>query len=289
MLTEIFKKPKPLLGKVQVLALPGAPGWSGNHQELLSRAEQEATALATGGVDGLIVENFHDKPYTTDRMDVAGAIAMAMLIRRVRQLTKLPVGLSILQNDPETALAIAINTQAEFIRMPLLAGALLTESGVIQSRMNALEHYKSRLKADMPFLLVDVSVNHILPAGGMGDAGGRGNRISQLQRLIRHLMELGLPNAAIVPDRDILPEELNELRQTLPHPVLIELLKDAQQAVSCFDASDGLILDAGTRKSLSRQPGLPPTIDMIRVEELVNTLRKVVPVTEMDPDIFLQR
>src|SRR6476659_584365 len=99
MLAEIFKKPKPIIGKIQLLALPGAPGWDGQWDVLTARAEQEATALATGGVDGLIIENFHDTPYTTGRMDTAGSIAMAMLTRRIKQFTSLPIGISVLQND----------------------------------------------------------------------------------------------------------------------------------------------------------------------------------------------
>src|SRR5262249_11393477 len=113
MLAEIFKKPKTdsrsvtneicaplILGKVQLLGLPGAPGWTGDWEALAMRAEQEATALATAGVSGLIIENTHDVPHPQHRMDVAGAIAMALLLNRVKQFTGLPIGISVLFNDP---------------------------------------------------------------------------------------------------------------------------------------------------------------------------------------------
>lgn len=285
MLSEIFKKPKPILGKVQLLALPGAPDWEGQWEMLATRAEQEATALATGGVDGLIIENFHDTPYSSGRMDPAGAIAMAMLARRLKQFTDLPVGISVLRNDPETALAIAINIQADFIRFSVLTGALMTESGMINSRLNELLHYKKHLKTEFPPLLVNVSTDHQVP----------GARFSPEQSLL-HLQEVAASIPAlhnrlslVVSDRDIEPSELAAFKSSCACPVLIESQGSPQAIDAYFEKADGLILDADTRKKSVIQPELPPTIDMARVEAIVNRLRRVVPVSEMDPDIFLKR
>lgn len=285
MLSEIFKKPKPILGKIQLLALPGAPGWDGQWETLITRAEQEATALATGGVDGLIIENFHDVPYTAGRMDAAGAIAMAMLARRLKQFTDLPVGISVLRNDPETALAIAVNCQADFIRFSVLTGALMTDTGIVNSRLNELLHYKNHLKAELPPLLVNVSTAHL---------GATGN-FSKEQPLA-HLAELAsaFPSfhdrlALVLSDRDIEASELAIFKESTPCPVLIENQLSRQGVQTYFEQADGLILEVDTRKKSVMYPELPPTIDMARVEAIVNRLRRVVPVSEMDPDIFLSR
>mgnify|MGYP005685173691 CR=1 FL=1 len=56
MVTEIFEKPKPIIGTIELLPLPGSPGWNGHLEQVISRAEQEATALASGGVDGIVRE-----------------------------------------------------------------------------------------------------------------------------------------------------------------------------------------------------------------------------------------
>lgn len=287
MLAEIFKKPKPIIGKIQLLALPGAPGWEGQWDVLTTRAEQEATALATGGVDGLIIENFHDIPYTSGRMDTAGAIAMALLTRRIKQFTSLPIGISVLQNDPETSLAVAINTQADFIRLSVLTGALVTESGVINNRYNQLLHYKSLLKTELPPILANLSLNHLGPTSHHQP----GACLLQLREAARALHNQHSSNLAIIlPDSDIEPDELPNLRDVITNtPLLIESRTPTKPIDPYYEKADGLILDAGTRKNTSLQPGVLPTIDMARVEELVNRLRKVVPVGEMDPDIFLRR
>jgi membrane complex biogenesis BtpA family protein len=286
MLSEIFKKPKPIIGKLQLLALPGAPGWEGQWDVLITRAEQEATALATGGVDGLIIENFHDTPYTTERMDPAGAIAMAMLTRRIKQFTSLPIGISVLQNDPETALAVALNTQADFIRISVLTGALVTESGVINNRYNQLLHYKSLLQTKLPPILANLSLNHLGPK-----QHHQQNSLIHLRETARSLQHQHSQNLAIViPDSDLEPTDLQSLREAVPNtPLLIESQTPNKPVDPYYAQADGLILDAGTRKNSSLQPSMPPTIDMARVEEVINRLRNVVPVSEMDPDIFLRR
>lgn len=288
MLSEIFQKPKPIIGRVQLLALPGSPAWEGEWNTLTSRAEQEATALATGGVDGLILENFHDTPYTRGRMDVAGAIAMAMLARRLKQFTNLPIGVSVLRNDPETALAIALNTQADFIRLSLYSGALITESGVINSRLNELLHYKNQLKADLPPLLVDVSLKHLASASTMMPLQGP-QKLEHLRQIADEIPKGHQSLALVVSDQTLPPDLLAEFKKSTPYPVLVEHQTPEQEPDTHFERADGLILETGIRKTSALQPGLPPTIDMIRVEEIVNRLRGLKHVTEMDPDIFLQR
>lgn len=49
---------KPVIGVVHLLPLPTSARWGGNLKAVMERAEQEATALAAGGVDGIIIENF---------------------------------------------------------------------------------------------------------------------------------------------------------------------------------------------------------------------------------------
>ena len=285
MLSEIFKKPKPILGKIQLLALPGAPDWEGQWEALITRAEQEATALATGGVDGLMIENFHDTPNASGRMDPAGAIAMTMLARRLRQFTELPVGLSVLPNDPETALAIAINCQADFIRLPLLTGALITQGGIVNSRLNELLHYRNQLKAELPPLLVNVSRAH-LP---FKTHFTYGNGLSDLIEVASQLPRLHERMAIVIPDGDIQPAEVGKFKLDIGYPVLIENLSVPQAVDAYYEHADGLVLDADTRKKSVMYPDALPTIDMSRVEVVVNRLRRVIPVSEMDPDIFLQR
>jgi predicted TIM-barrel enzyme len=326
MLAEIFQKPKPILGPVCLAALPGSSVWSGNRDRLIARAEQEAAALATGGVDGIIVENRQDALFSPanrkhqeyygpeeclDRVDPAAAIAMALLVWRLRQLTGLPVGISLAQNDPETALAIAMNTDAAFIRLAVPVGARLTESGVINSRFHALLHYRNRLKTDLPLILADVSLSHIVPPVGASfqapyqvfhprttsvptsdtEEGGREGNAARLVHLIQ--VARALPATGnIIPvlsDTDLSPADVPAFREAAGLTALIECHERADALEDYFTQGDGLLLSGFIRKSRALEPDTSPTIDMTRVEEIVNRLRGVKSVLEMDPDVFLQR
>lgn len=294
MLAEIFQKPKPVLGQIQLLALPGTHAWDGNWELLTTRAEQEAAALATGGVDGLILENSFNAPHAGEQLDTAGAIAMALLLRKLKQFTGLPVGISVIGNDPDSALAIAINTKASFVRLSVITGARLTNTGIINSQFQQLLHYKNHLKAEMPFILADISLNHISPLGSKASPmsvqyAGTPQRIEHLSQIIHSIPREAERYALILPDSDILPEEIITLQDATDETILIESVQSPERMDDYYAYANGLILNADIRKQSSLYPNVPPSVDMTRVEEHVNRLRGVKPLHEMDPDIFLAR
>ena len=64
MIFDLFGSEKPVIGVIHSLPLPGSARHDGNMESVCLRAEQEAAAYATGGVHGLIIENFFDAPFT---------------------------------------------------------------------------------------------------------------------------------------------------------------------------------------------------------------------------------
>jgi uncharacterized protein len=292
MVAEIFQKPKPILGPVHLLPLPGAPQWEGQWDRLIARAEQEATALATGGVDALILENHSDGPFSAEPVesDPAAAIAMALLIKRLRSLTGLPVGLSWLANDPATALAIAVNTDASFIRLAVSSGARLSQAGLLNNRFQELIQAQTRLKTRLPFLLADVSSDHLAPRSAelSTQASAHAGHLNHLIQVAQNLPHQ-FPLAIVLSDIDLFPEELEVFKSAVATPVFIESNARLSALDAYFTSGDGLLLKGGIRKNLPLEVGQAPTIEMTRVEEIVNRLRGVKSVLEMDPDLFLQR
>ncbi|MEQ8960822.1 MAG: BtpA/SgcQ family protein, partial [Coleofasciculus sp. C2-GNP5-27] len=125
-LQQIFKTPNPIIGVVHLLPLPTSPRWGGSLKAVIDRAEQEATALASGGVDGIIVENFFDAPFTKNQVDPAVVSAMTLVVERLMNLVTLPVGINVLRNDARSAIAIASCVHAQFIRVNVLTGVMAT-------------------------------------------------------------------------------------------------------------------------------------------------------------------
>lgn len=153
-----------MIGVVHLLPLPASARWQGSLQVVVDRAVQEAVALASGGVSGIIVENFFDAPFTKGTVDPAVVSAMTIVVSRLRQLVTIPIGLNVLRNDAHSGLAIAACTGAEFIRVNVLTGAMATDQGLIEGDAHRLMRYRRELGVDIK-VFADVLVKHAAPVG----------------------------------------------------------------------------------------------------------------------------
>ncbi len=70
-LARILGTAKAVIGMVHLEPLPGSPRWAGSMEEISRAALADAQALADGGVDALLVENFGDVPFSPRRVDAA--------------------------------------------------------------------------------------------------------------------------------------------------------------------------------------------------------------------------
>ncbi len=262
--SKAFDKPKPLIGVLQLFPLPGSIGWNGNIRQVIARAEQEATALATGGVDGILVENTFDSPYTSERMDPAGAIAMGLIIRRIMHFTHLPIGINVLKNDPETALAIAMNVGAKFIRVSLLTGAAICETGILEGKYRDLMAYKQRLQAEGIAIYADVSLERTLPL-----VGGQNSQAITLRSLAKQALEPGGADGIILTDTQLTPENIKDLIQGIDAPVFYDYPHALANVNQYLEASNGLLVSSVIKKSSTMTNDLRPTIDLTKVEELI--------------------
>ena len=276
---------KGIWAALSTLPLPGSAGWQGDLGKLTSRCEQEASALASGGVDGIVLENRHDGPFTA-RMETAGAVAMADMLRRVKKLTGLPVGVTVYRNDIETSLAIALNAQASFVRIPLLAGAMFEESGVVEGCLNTLSAYRKRVPgAEHVPLWADISVRH---AFRKPFSAGE-SPVAYLVQLIEAVAAYGwVEKLVLIADAHVTPPVVMALKEQITDlPILIDVRAGLPELPAYYAVSDGVLLSGGLEKSAAFEPGLPAAVDMTKAEELVSKLKKIKSVDQIDPDFFL--
>ncbi|WP_298612952.1 photosystem I biogenesis protein BtpA [uncultured Thermosynechococcus sp.] len=161
-LRTLFHTATPVIGVVHLLPLPTSARWGGSLKAVIDRAEQEATALASGGANAIIVENFFDAPFTKDRVDAAVVSAMTLVVQRLKNLVALPIGLNVLRNDAFSGLAIAACTGAQFIRVNVLTGVMATDQGIIEGQAHQLLRYRRELGQDIK-IFADVMVKHAQP------------------------------------------------------------------------------------------------------------------------------
>jgi membrane complex biogenesis BtpA family protein len=157
-----FAVPYPVVGVVHVQALPGAPGFGGSMQPVLDDALRTIDIFHAAGVDGVIVENFHDAPFFVDRVPAETIAALSAVAARVVDATDLPVGINVLRNDGAGALAVAAATGAAFVRINVLGRPVVSEQGVITGRAAEVLRLREQL-APQVAIWADAAVKHAAP------------------------------------------------------------------------------------------------------------------------------
>jgi membrane complex biogenesis BtpA family protein len=261
-LTQIFQTPNPIIGVVHLLPLPTSPLWGGSLKTVIDRAEREATALASGGVDGIIIENFFDAPFTKERVDPAVVSAMSLIIHRLKQMVMLPMGINVLRNDAHSGLAIATCTGAQFIRVNVLTGVMATDQGLIEGCAHELLRYRRELGSEVK-IFADVLVKHARPLSS-----------PNLTVAVQDTIERGLADAVILSGWATgSPPSLEDLELAKAAagstPVFVGSGADLDNVAKLMQAADGVIVSS----SLKRHGKRDQPIDPNRVSRFVEATR----------------
>jgi membrane complex biogenesis BtpA family protein len=169
-LAELFGVKKPVIGMVHLWPLPGSPGYAGYGMDtILSRARQDAGTLLEGGVDGLIVENMWDLPYHAGGdVQIEAVAAQAVAAREIAEMAGVPVGANVIHNGWQAELAIAVAAGLDFIRVCILTGARLWDTGDVDHGCAAnLLRRRKELGAEHLKLFADVDKKHSVPFPGL--------------------------------------------------------------------------------------------------------------------------
>src|SRR5438067_11609807 len=83
---------RPIFGMIHLRPLPGAPLFAGSLDAVIEAALADARALAAGGCDGMVFENFGDRPFFNDGVPPETVAAMTRLIADVTREVALPFG-----------------------------------------------------------------------------------------------------------------------------------------------------------------------------------------------------
>ena len=158
----LFNRPKAVIGVIHLLPLPGSPGYDGQPMhDLTAFAVAEALRYRDGGVDGLIVENHGDIPFSKpEHLGPETAACMAVMTDAVRRAAALPVGVNVLANGALQALAVAKASGAGFIRVNQWANAYVANEGIIEGPAALATRYRAHLYGRGIKVFADVHVKH---------------------------------------------------------------------------------------------------------------------------------
>jgi membrane complex biogenesis BtpA family protein len=236
-----------IFGMVHLGALPGAPHFT-SLDSVIELAIHDAREIAAGGCDGLVIENYGDRPFTRGRVEAETIAAMTRVIAEVTREVRLPFGVNVLRNDALSALAIAAATGASFIRVNIHTGAMVTDQGIIEGDAYATLRKRASLAPNV-LIFADHLVKHATP---LGESSARDLR---LRGFADAIIVTGAETGAAAD-----PSRLHAVRNDVDAPLLLGSGLTADNA-SRYAEADGAIV--GT--SLKHEG----RVDRARVEAVV--------------------
>ncbi len=258
---EIFEvRKKVIIGVVHLLPLPGSPLYAEESIDaIIDRAIRDAKALEEGGVDGVIIENFGDYPFSKRVKNPLTISAFSVIAREVSKEISIPVGINFLRNSAIEAASVAYVSNAKFIRVNVFVETVATDSGIIEPAapklLRFIKNYKIRIG-----ILADIHVKH-------GKVIGE----RSISETVKDAIERGLASAVIITGRRtgeaVSLASLKEAKSTGAYVLIgsglnlsnIDLLKFAHGAiVGTFFKKDGKVTNP---------------VDKERVKKLVNLAR----------------
>jgi len=265
-LSEWFGTNRPIVGMVHLDPLPGAPKATDGLATVCEAAVRDAHRLATGGVDGLMLENYGDAPFYPDDVPKHTVAAMTRVGTAVSEAVDCPVGINVLRNDAEAALSVAAAVDADYVRINVHTGAAVTDQGVIEGRAHETLRLREQLGVDTK-ILADVDVKHAAPLAAERSVGDQ----------FADLVERGLADGVIVSgagtgaavDTDVL-ERVAAARSDrgLSTPLLVGSGVTADSVAQLLAVADGAIV--GTALKAGGQTTNP--VDVDRVEKLMHAV-----------------
>ena len=254
---------KPVIGMVHLLPLAGSPGYRGDPGAVREAALRDADALAEGGVDAIMMENFRDAPFFPGNVPASVTAQMTALAVEIRRRFDRPLGVNVLRNDGVAALSAAHAAGADFIRVNVLVAARLTDQGIVHGIAHTLLRERKHLGAERIRILADVRVKHSAPLGDY-----------PLEDEVEDLLHRGGADAVVVSGtgtgKATDPGEVARVKRAAGDaPVLVGSGVSAETVARLRDHADGFIVGTAIKRGAS--VGEP--VDPERVRELLAALR----------------
>ncbi|KAJ8417838.1 hypothetical protein AAFF_G00226810 [Aldrovandia affinis] len=213
---DLFGRLKSIvIGMVHVKALPGTPLGRSTISDIIDNARHEAEIYSDAGIDGLIIENMHDLPYTLATGPEVCA-CMTAVCSAVRQTCpSLPLGVQILSAANHQALAVALASGLDFIRAEGFVFSHVADEGLLNACAGDLLRYRRGIGAEHVQIFTDIKKKH------SSHALTSDVSIVETARAAEFFLSDGVILTGTATGMEADPKELREVSQSVRIPVLI--------------------------------------------------------------------
>lgn len=157
---NIVKFNKTVIGMVHVQALPGTPQNHVKIQQIIEHAIDDAQKLERGGVDAIMIENMHDRPYINRKVGPEIVASMTAVALSLRKAVQLPLGIQILAGANQEALSVALAAGFDFIRAEGFVFGHLADEGMMNSDAANLLRFRKQMGAEHIQIFTDIKKKH---------------------------------------------------------------------------------------------------------------------------------
>ncbi|MGE0020740.1 MAG: BtpA/SgcQ family protein [Draconibacterium sp.] len=255
---------KTIIGMVHVAALPGTPRNSKNVTEIVLEALRDALLLAEGGVDAIMIENMHDRPYLNRVVGPEIVSAMTAVAVELRRHIRLPLGIQILAGTNKAALAVALAAGFDFIRAEGFVFAHLADEGWMDSDAGELLRFRKQIGAEHIKIFTDIKKKH------SSHAVSADVSIAETAKTAEFFLSDGVIVTGAATGEKTSIDEVKAVKQVVKIPVIIGSGVDARNIHEYFDFADAFIVGS----SLKTDGNWENPVDLKRVQELLRAVGK---------------
>jgi len=242
-LSDIFDRPKPIIGVIHLPPLPGAPRYDGQPvEDIYAAGVTDGLAMSRAGIDGIIVENAFDLPFSRPESighETVAALTGACL--RVGDAVDLPIGITCVANGVMPALAIAKAVDARFVRANQWANAYVANEGIINGPSGEALRYRSAIGARDVRIFADVHVKfgaHAITSDRTVSEQARDAEFFDADVLIGSGQRTGSMTE---------PDEIRAIQAGTSLPVLVGSGLDVDNAAGLLSVADGAIVGSSLK------------------------------------------
>lgn len=258
-----MKLNKTIIGMVHVAALPGTPEHSKSVKEIVSEALCDATLLAKGGVDAIMIENMHDRPYLNRSAGPEIISAMTAVAVELRRQIDLPLGIQILAGANKAALAVALAAGFEFIRAEGFVFGHLADEGWMDSDAGELLRFRKQIGAEHIKIFTDIKKKH------SSHAVSADVSIAETAKAAAFFLSDGVIVTGTATGEKASAEEVKAVKESIKIPVIIGSGIDAGNIHEYWDLADAFVVGSSLKEGGSWEN----PVDLNRVRELVRRVR----------------
>ena len=182
---------KPLIGMVHLPDFSSLSSPNTSIDEKFNISLADALTLKKAGFDAILIENFHDVPFSKTEISQEKILLMSRIVGKIADsVPDISIGVNVLRNACVQALLVAVINSASFIRCNVWEGAYVTDQGIIESASEVVSRKKIQLNSDV-IILADVGVKHASPLG-----------VFNLEDAAKNALERGKADAVILSGKE---------------------------------------------------------------------------------------